>query len=223
MGDGSGGTVSVRGLRSAIEGASVCRSGSASGWHCGTIAQRDTSVTYPQGVVNHLTRTTVCGNPGDSGGPFISIEQAQGVTSGGSGDCASGGVTYFQPIFEILAAYGLTLKVVEIALPGPGTCTSYPHLATGTLNSRQSIYWPHDRGFVTTVTGTYSACLPNDPGRDRDLYLEKWNGKAWSTVAASERPGSYEQITYFGTPGRYRYRVYAESGSGPYTLGHDEP
>ena len=76
---------------------------------------------------------------------------------------------------------------------------------------------------MATVTGTYSGCLPNDPGRDLDLYLEKWNGSAWTTVAASERPGSYEQITYFGTPGRYRYRVFAENGSGPYTLGHDEP
>ena len=48
--NGSGGTVSVRGLRSAIEGASVCRSGSTTGWHCGIIQQRDASVTYPQGT-----------------------------------------------------------------------------------------------------------------------------------------------------------------------------
>ncbi|MEV0418542.1 S1 family peptidase [Streptosporangium canum] len=223
VGNGTGGTMSVSGRRSAVEGSSVCRFGSISGWHCGTIQQRDTSVTYPQGVVDHLTRTTVCAEPGDSGGPFISIEQAQGITSGGSGNCTSGGFTYFQPISEILTAYGLTLTTVKIAALGPGSCTSYPRLSTGTLNSRQSVYWPHDHGFVTTATGTYSACLPNNPGRDYDLYLEKWNGKAWSTVAASESPSSYEQIDYFGTPGRYRYRVYAESGSGPYALGHDEP
>jgi hypothetical protein len=223
IGNGSGGTVSVSGRRSAIEGSSVCRSGSTSGWHCGTIAQRDTSVTYPQGIVDHLTRTTVCAEPGDSGGPFISIEQAQGITSGGSGDCTSGGVTYFQPISEILTAYGLTLTTAGISLPGPGACTSYPHIFTGTLSGRRSVYWPHDRGFATTVTGTYAACLPNDPGRDYDLYLEKWSGKAWTVVAASERPSSYEQIDYFGTPGRYRYRIFAESGSGSYTFGHDEP
>ncbi|WP_344749522.1 hypothetical protein [Streptosporangium vulgare] len=40
----------------------------------------------------------------------MSIDQAQGVTSGGSGDCNSGGVTYFQPIDPILTTYGLTLK-----------------------------------------------------------------------------------------------------------------
>ncbi|WP_329429756.1 S1 family peptidase [Streptosporangium sp. NBC_01495] len=223
VGNDSGGTVQVRGFRAAVEGSSVCHSGSGSGWHCGTIAQRGASVTYPRGTVYGLTRTTVCAEPGDSGGSFISLEQAQGITSGGSGDCASGGVTYFQPILEILTAYGLNLTVEELSLPGPGTCTSYPRVFTGTLKSRRSAYWPQDRGFVTTVTGTYSACLSDDPSRDRDLYLEKWNGRAWSAVAASEHLDSYEQITYFGTPGRYRYRVFAEVGSGPYTLGHEEP
>jgi hypothetical protein len=47
--------------------------------------------------------------PGDSGGSFISGDQAQGVTSGGSGDCSSGGTTFFQPVNEILSTFGLTL------------------------------------------------------------------------------------------------------------------
>ncbi|MFD1052612.1 S1 family peptidase, partial [Kibdelosporangium lantanae] len=34
---------------------------------------------------------------------------AVGVTSGGSGNCSSGGTTFFQPITEPLSAYGLTL------------------------------------------------------------------------------------------------------------------
>lgn len=44
-----------------------------------------------------------------SGGSFISGSQAQGVTSGGSGNCTSGGGTiYFRPVDPILDAYGLT-------------------------------------------------------------------------------------------------------------------
>jgi streptogrisin C len=31
------------------------------------------------------------------------------VLSGGSGNCTSGGTTFFQPVNEILAVYGLTL------------------------------------------------------------------------------------------------------------------
>ncbi|GAA4579270.1 alpha-lytic protease prodomain-containing protein [Planotetraspora phitsanulokensis] len=104
-----GGNVTVRGSAVAVVGASVCRSGSTTGWHCGTVEQRDASVAYSQGTVSGVIRTNVCAEPGDSGGSFISGSQAQGVTSGGSGDCTSGGTTYFQPVNEILSAYGLTL------------------------------------------------------------------------------------------------------------------
>jgi len=51
----------------------------------------------------------VCAEPGDSGGSWLSANQAQGVTSGGSGNCSTGGTTYYQEINPILATYGLTL------------------------------------------------------------------------------------------------------------------
>lgn len=94
----------------ALTGAAVCRSGSTTGWHCGTIEQHDTSVTYAEGTIDGVTRTSVCAEPGDSGGSYISGTQAQGVTSGGSGDCTSGGTTFYQPINPVLSTYGLTLR-----------------------------------------------------------------------------------------------------------------
>jgi streptogrisin C len=107
---GQGGTeVPVAGSDEASIGASVCRSGSTTGWHCGTIRAKNQTVNYPQGTVQGLTRTNVCAQPGDSGGPYISGSQAQGVLSGGSGNCNTGGTTYFQPVNEILQAAGLTL------------------------------------------------------------------------------------------------------------------
>ncbi|MFJ3926624.1 carbohydrate-binding protein [Streptomyces sp. NPDC090022] len=117
---GSGGaSVQVTGSVLQPVGASVCRSGSTTGWHCGTIQQHNTSVTYPEGTISGVTRTTVCAEPGDSGGSYISGSQAQGVTSGGSGNCSSGGTTFFQPLNPLLSAYGLTLKVTG-SDPGPG-------------------------------------------------------------------------------------------------------
>ncbi|MFF3439203.1 S1 family peptidase [Streptosporangium sp. NPDC002721] len=107
---GSGGAnVTVRGSTQASVGASICRSGSTTGWRCGVIQQHNASVRYSQGTVSGLTRTSACAQPGDSGGSFISGSQAQGVTSGGSGNCSVGGTTYHQPVNEILSAYGLTL------------------------------------------------------------------------------------------------------------------
>ncbi|MFF5673432.1 S1 family peptidase [Streptomyces hygroscopicus] len=104
-----GSDVTVDGSQEAPVGSSVCRSGSTTGWHCGTIQQHDTSVQYPQGTVSGVTRTNVCAEPGDSGGAFISGSEAQGVTSGGSGNCTVGGTTYYQPVNPVLTAYGLTL------------------------------------------------------------------------------------------------------------------
>ena len=105
----SGGVVAVKGSTQAAVGATVCRSGSTTGWHCGQIQGFNSTVRYPQGTVSGLIRTNVCAEPGDSGGSLLAGNQAQGVTSGGSGDCTSGGTTYFQPVNEILQTYGLRL------------------------------------------------------------------------------------------------------------------
>ncbi|WP_141203510.1 S1 family peptidase [Streptomyces griseorubiginosus] len=106
------GTVSdqlVRGSNVAPVGSSICRSGSTTHWHCGTVLAMNETVNYSQGAVYQMTKTNVCAEGGDSGGSFISGDQAQGVTSGGWGNCSSGGETWFQPVNEILNRYGLTL------------------------------------------------------------------------------------------------------------------
>ncbi|MER8222554.1 trypsin-like serine protease [Streptomyces sp. NPDC094143] len=99
----------VRGSAEAPVGASVCRSGSTTHWHCGTVLAKNETVNYSEGAVHQMTKTSVCAEPGDSGGSFISGDQAQGVTSGGWGNCSSGGETWHQPVNEILNRYGLTL------------------------------------------------------------------------------------------------------------------
>ncbi|GAA2337109.1 S1 family peptidase [Streptomyces cuspidosporus] len=99
----------VRGSAEAPVGASICRSGSTTHWHCGTVLAKNETVNYSQGAVYQMAKTNVCAEPGDSGGSFISGDQAQGVTSGGWGNCGSGGETWFQPVNEILSVYGLRL------------------------------------------------------------------------------------------------------------------
>ncbi|MBM7858080.1 streptogrisin C [Lentzea nigeriaca] len=107
-----GANVIVKGSSEAAVGAQICRSGSTTGWHCGSVQAKNQTVNYPQGTVRGLTRTNVCAEPGDSGGSWVAGSgwgQAQGVTSGGSGNCSSGGTTYFQPVNPILSRYGLRL------------------------------------------------------------------------------------------------------------------
>ena len=107
--DYAGGTVAVEGSSPAAVGASVCRSGSTTGWHCGTIEALNATVNYAEGSVSGLIQTDVCAEPGDSGGSLLAGSQAQGMTSGGSGNCSSGGQTFFQPVGEALSAAGVSL------------------------------------------------------------------------------------------------------------------
>jgi streptogrisin C len=110
----SGSDVRVTGSSAVGNGAAVCRSGSTTGWHCGTVSSTNATVCYSQGCVYQTFRTNVCAEPGDSGGSLVSSPsgstvQAQGMTSGGSGNCSSGGTTYYQKVNEALSAYGLSL------------------------------------------------------------------------------------------------------------------
>ena len=90
---------------------SVRRSGSTTGLHSGRVTALNQTVTYVGGgTVRGLIRTTVCAEPGDSGGPLFSTGSvALGITSGGSGNCRSGGTTFFQPVVEALNARGLSV------------------------------------------------------------------------------------------------------------------
>ncbi|MEU4565024.1 ricin-type beta-trefoil lectin domain protein [Micromonospora sp. NPDC023956] len=115
----AGGNVSVAGSTEAVIGSGVCRSGRTTGWRCGTLLGRNETVNYPQGAVSGLHRSNACAEGGDSGGAWLAGNQAQGVTSGGSGNCTSGGTTWFQPVNEILSVYGLSL--VTTGGGGPGT------------------------------------------------------------------------------------------------------
>ncbi|MFH9618491.1 alpha-lytic protease prodomain-containing protein [Streptomyces pratensis] len=149
------GDVGVTGSTQAVVGSSVCRSGSTTGWHCGTIQQHGSSVTYPEGTISGVTRTSVCAEPGDSGGSFISGSQAQGVTSGGSGNCSQGGTTYYQPVNPALAAYGLTLVTSGTPTDPPTDPTDPPTEPGGTWAAGTT----YAAGAVVTYGGASYRCL----------------------------------------------------------------
>ncbi|GAA1375358.1 S1 family peptidase [Catellatospora chokoriensis] len=87
----------------------VYRSGSTTGLRSGRVLGTGATVNYPQGTVTGLIRTNVCAEGGDSGGSLFAGTVALGLTSGGSGNCSSGGTTYFQPVTEPLSVYGVSV------------------------------------------------------------------------------------------------------------------
>jgi streptogrisin C len=108
--DADSGYLPVTGDAPAAVGDKVCLSGSTTGYHCDWVQALGETVNYGDGdIVRGLTRTGVCAEAGDSGGSFMRGTQALGTLSGGSGGCLISGQSYFQPIHEVLATYGLTL------------------------------------------------------------------------------------------------------------------
>lgn len=106
--------VAVHGDAVAPIGATVCRSGRTTGWHCGEVQAYNATVNYSGDVVQGLTHVKVCAEGGDSGGSFIDGGgQAQGVLSGGNYSCKGNQArlanSYFQPIGEILQTFNLDL------------------------------------------------------------------------------------------------------------------
>ncbi|MGC4791561.1 S1 family peptidase [Micromonospora sp. DT178] len=93
----------------AYVGQSVQRSGSTTGLRSGSVTALNATVNYAEGSVSGLIRTNVCAEPGDSGGSLFSGTIALGLTSGGSGNCRTGGTTYFQPVGEALSRYGVSI------------------------------------------------------------------------------------------------------------------
>ncbi|MFE6487200.1 S1 family peptidase [Streptomyces sp. NPDC057757] len=107
---GTIGGVEITGTATAYVGQSVCRRGSTTGVRCGVVTGLNATVNYASGdIVYGLIRTNVCAEPGDSGGPLYSGDKVIGILSGGSGNCTSGGTTYYQPIQEVLNTYGLSV------------------------------------------------------------------------------------------------------------------
>ncbi|AXK35545.1 S1 family peptidase [Streptomyces armeniacus] len=102
----NGSTQAISGAGEAQVGQTVQRSGSTTQLHDGEVLAVDASVSYPEGTVDGLIHTNVCAEPGDSGGALFAEDKALGMTSGGSGDCSSGGETYFQPVGEALDKFG---------------------------------------------------------------------------------------------------------------------
>jgi len=132
--EGTVGSQPITGAANATVGQSVTRRGSTTGTRTGTVTGLNATVNYPQGSVSGLIRTTVCAEQGDSGGSLYSGSTALGLTSGGNGNCLTGGTTYFQPVTEALSAYGVSMVTSGSQSTSQSTTTS-PRTTTTTRTS----------------------------------------------------------------------------------------
>lgn len=108
LGAGAG-TRDITHAANPVVGQSVCHVGRTGGYRCGTVQAVNVTINYGGGAVHGLFRSSACSEPGDIGGPAFSGGAALGIIVAGSGNCSSGGVTYYQPVVEWLSVYGLSI------------------------------------------------------------------------------------------------------------------
>jgi hypothetical protein len=102
----NGGYAPIRSFGNGYLGQVVTRSG-LGGVRTGRITALNVTVNYADGTVYGLIRTSVCSEPGDSGGPLFAGTVGSGMVSGGTGTCTTGGTTYVSSAYRAAAAYGV--------------------------------------------------------------------------------------------------------------------
>jgi hypothetical protein len=97
------------------------------GINSGSVTGLDCTVDYGSGIVRQMIRTNVCAEGGDSAGPLCTAGGlALGLTSGGNGNCTSGGTTFFQPVVEALDHYGASVYWTYVHVSCEGAVSDWP-------------------------------------------------------------------------------------------------
>lgn len=109
--------------------------------------------------------------------------------------------------------------------PTPPTNPTPPpgNTYTGNLSGTGDYDYQPNGNYFYANAGTHNGVLQGPGGTDFDLYLWRWNGSSWVTVAQGISASSYENVSYNGSAGYYVWRVYSYSGSGNYTLTINQP
>ncbi|USQ80143.1 S8 family peptidase [Ornithinimicrobium faecis] len=84
-------------------------------------------------------------------------------------------------------------------------------------------FHPGSSGSYYSGAGAHQGCLTGPDNADFDLFLQKWNGSSWVTVAQGITAGSSEEVSYSGSAGSYSWVVESYSGSGSYTFELNRP
>jgi aqualysin 1 len=105
-------------------------------------------------------------------------------------------------------------------------CTSFSGSLAGTGYSN---WQPSGSWYQTTSYDYHNGWLQVPAGANFDLYLYKWDWD-WSTssynwviVTGAASDSAMEQVSHYGTPGYYSWRIYSRSGSGNYNFWMQRP
>src|SRR5581483_9158930 len=106
---------------------------------------------------------------------------------------------------------------------GGAPCTSCEHYTGLMTRTGEAAFEPNGTFYLNNSFGYHKGWLRGPAGADFDLYLWRWDGTQWVVVASAEGSTSTEEISWYGGPGYYIWRVYAWSGKGFYDFWLKQP
>jgi subtilisin family serine protease len=107
---------------------------------------------------------------------------------------------------------------------GPGSPNLFARKWNGALTATgNSQYQPDGSYWYQANAGYIQAWLTGTAGTDPDLYLLRWSGTAWVSVAGSASVTPSERVVYLGTAGYYMLRIYAFNGFGSFDVWANHP
>lgn len=134
----------VTGMGAAIVGATLCKSGSRTGWTCGSVRAVDYTLNVGGNTVNSILAST-CLQPGDSGGAGMIGQIAVGINSSTS-NLACGTSGYISGFFPMVSAGGRASVQAQFgSMWEPAFTVSAAQLTSMTAASD---------GAISTISGT---------------------------------------------------------------------
>ena len=190
----------VQSVSAAIVGATLCKSGSTTGWTCGTVRAIDSVQTVDdQGTpydVNSILATT-CVMSGDSGGSALIGQSAVGIASASS-DAPCGSGSYLSTFFPMVSPTGASVMARYAGAWEPAVTVSTP-VVSGASGGTASA--------PGTVTGTLGAA---SAGSTVSLYID---GSPTAAASATAAPGTWILPLPALGEGAHSYTVVARWGS----------
>ncbi|MGH9842576.1 MAG: S8 family peptidase, partial [Blastocatellia bacterium] len=102
-------------------------------------------------------------------------------------------------------------------------CANCEHYTGLLLGADKAAFEPNGTYYYNNSFGYHRGWLRGPAGADFDLYLWRWDGAQWVVVAGSESETPNEEISYYGAPGYYKWRIYSYKGNGFYNFWLQQP
>lgn len=196
--------LSITGQSAAIVNSNLCKSGSSSGWTCGTVKSVDQNVSVQDDsgaihTVNSIIATT-CVIPGDSGGAALVGQTAVGISSSRVTSPACGQSGYYAGFFPMVSAAGKASVTTQLGSRWePRVTVSTPAVTTA-------------NGGTTMTGGNMSGTLANSDSA-RSTILVYLDGSTTPSATGALSNGNWNVTLPKLTSGSHTYSVIARWGS----------